>query len=185
MKKVLAFAGSNSSKSINHKLLAYVSSQMSDVDVALRSAAELNIPIYDIDTEENEGFPEGAQLLADQIKACDGVMISVAEHNGNVTAYFKSVFDWLSRIDRQFLAEKPVLLLSTSPGKGGAGSARAMTEKSIPHFNGRIIASQGIGGFYSLFEGGEIKDEQVRNELRTNVAAFLKTVNAETMSGKA
>ena len=175
MKKVLAFAGSSSSKSINHQLLTFVASQMSDADVALKSAAELNIPIYDIDTEENEGFPEGALLLADQIKACDGVMISVAEHNGNVTAYFKSVFDWLSRIDRQFLSEKPVLLLSTSPGKGGARSARAMTEKSIPHFKGRIIASQGIGGFYDLFENGAIKDSEVRDILNMNIELFLKS----------
>ncbi len=174
MKKILAFAGSNSSRSINHQLLEFVASQVEAAQVDLKSAADLNIPIYSIDTEKKNGFPAGAKALYDQIKDSQGVMISVAEHNGNVTAYFKSVFDWLSRIDRKFLAEKPVLLLSTSPGKGGAGTARALTEKSIPHFGGEIIASQGIGGFNHIFENGAVQDPVIRETLQENINRFLK-----------
>jgi NAD(P)H-dependent FMN reductase len=168
MKKILAFAGSNSSKSINHQLLEYVASQINNATVNLKTAAELDIPLYSIDTEEKEGIPQTVQSLAEEIKASDGLIISVAEHNGNVTAYFKSIMDWLSRHDRHFLLDKPILLLSASPGGGGAGSARAITEKTLPYFKGEVIASQGIGGFYDLFENGQIKNSEIEATLHIN-----------------
>ncbi len=176
MKRIIAFAGSNSSKSINHQLLTYVASQIDSAEVSLKTAAELDIPTYSMDIEENDGIPEKVQSLAKEIKESDGVIISVAEHNGNVTAYFKSVIDWLSRHDRHFLIDTPILLLSTSPGGGGAGSARAITEKTLPYFKGAVVASQGIGGFYDLFENGEIKDHGVREALHASIVLLLQDI---------
>ena len=177
MKNILAFAGSNSSKSINNQLLSYVVSLIDSATVDLKTAAELDIPLYSIDTEEKEGIPQTVQALAEQIKASDGLIVSVAEHNGNVTAYFKSVLDWLSRHDRHFLLDTPILLLSTSPGGGGADSARAITEKTLPYFKGDIVASQGIGGFYDLFENHVIKDKEIESELHGNIDTLLKALN--------
>ena len=52
----------------------------------------------------------------------DLLIISFAEHNSTYTTAFKNIFDWISRIkDRKHFGEKPVFVLATAPGPGGAG----------------------------------------------------------------
>ena len=56
MKTILAFAGSNSSTSINHALVKYTVSQIKNFDIQLLKMSEMPFPMYNIDAEKNEGF---------------------------------------------------------------------------------------------------------------------------------
>src|SRR5690606_1728932 len=76
------------------------------------------------------------------------LVISVNEHNGMVSAYFKNTIDWLSRLDRKFLEGKKVLLMSTSNGKRGAASALEYTKNILPRFGATVDESFSIP-FYS------------------------------------
>jgi NAD(P)H-dependent FMN reductase len=169
MTKILAFAGSNSSTSINHTIAAYVASLIQGHEVEVLRLSELNIPMYGIDKENERGIPESAQAFFDKVKAADAIVLSVAEHNSNVTAYFKSSFDWLSRIDPKFLAGKKALLLSTSGGGRGAMTAREIAEKSLVRFGAEVVASIGIPKYGEIFVDGALTD----NELNTDIAAAL------------
>lgn len=151
MSKILAFAASNSSTSINHQLLERLNK---DADFELIRLTDFELPMYSIDTEQNTGIPVGVQALNDRIQAADALVISIAEHNGNVTAYFKSTIDWLSRNNRNFLADKKVLLISTSPGKGGAATALGLMKTTLPFFGAEVVDAQAVPSFYELEEQG-------------------------------
>ena len=56
MSKILAFAGSNSSQSINHELVSYVVNQLIDEEVKLIRLTDYHLPIYQIDHEQEKDF---------------------------------------------------------------------------------------------------------------------------------
>ena len=62
------------------------------------------------------------------MKNFDGYVISLAEYNGSFTASFKSILDWISRINRDAFNNKPVLSMATSPGARGGGSVLKSAE---------------------------------------------------------
>ena len=109
MKKILAFAGSNSSVSINHKLAAYAASQVSTQHADVISLRDFEMPIYSHDYEESHSVPDNTKKLNEEISKYDGLIISVNEHNGGLSAFFKNCMDWLSRNDRNFLVGKKVI----------------------------------------------------------------------------
>lgn len=162
--KTIAFAGSNSAQSINHQLVSYAASLVDNSKVI--RLTDLDIPMYDIGIEQSTGMPEGINQLVSEIQNADLIIISVNEHNGNVSAYWKSVLDWLSRTDRKFLADKKVTLLSTSPGGGGAASARALMEKSLPFFGAELKGSMGVPSFGDNFQNGKLVNEELITELK-------------------
>ena len=150
MKNTIAFAGSNSSKSINHQVVTYVASLVENATTI--KLTDYEAPIYSSDIEEESGIPEGIIALNEKLASAERLIISVAEHNGNISAFFKNTIDWLSRNNREFLKGKEIILFSSSPGPGGASSALATTEKTLPYFGATIKSTLNIGNFYQVFE---------------------------------
>ena len=180
--KILAFAGSNNSESINHQLIKFVEKQINDVEIEILRLAEYNIPLYGIDIEKNEGFPKGVIHLCDKIQTAQGIIISVAEHNGNVTAFFKSVIDWLSRYNRTFLESKKILLLSTAPGPKGGASALAATQKMLSYFKGEFVTSYSLGNFFETFKDGEIINGEGKGKVKEKIKYFLDELSPNKLS---
>ena len=80
-----------------------------------------DIPLYDADVQQEEGFPQSVQDIAQQIREADGVVIVTPEYNYSVPGGLKNAIDWLSRLPEQPLAGKPVLIQTSSMGAiGGA-----------------------------------------------------------------
>jgi len=80
-----------------------------------------DIPLYDADVQQEEGFPAAVEALAAQIREADGVVIVTPEYNYSVPGGLKNAIDWLSRLPEQPLAGKPVLIQTSSMGAiGGA-----------------------------------------------------------------
>ncbi|VTN63620.1 oxidoreductase [Klebsiella pneumoniae] len=57
-----------------------------------------DIPLYDADMQEEEGFPQRVQEIAQQIREADGVVIVTPEYNYSVPGGLKNAIDWLSRL---------------------------------------------------------------------------------------
>lgn len=106
MKKILCFASSNSSKSINHQLVSFAASQIAGHNVEIIKLTDYDLPMFGEDIEREKGHPVDLKMLYNKIKEADALVISVNEHNGMVSAYFKNTIDWLSRNDRNFLEGK-------------------------------------------------------------------------------
>lgn len=175
MKQVIGFAGSNSSSSINAILVKYILSQLEGVNSKEIVLTQYDIPMYDIDHEQEKGIPLDVQLLKNEIEKADGILISLNEHNGSWSAYFKSVFDWLTRANRNFLEGKKILLTSTSPGARGASSSLEYGKNVIPRFGGTIVESFSFPSFQEHFDSDalEITDDNLRMGVSEVIASFL------------
>lgn len=165
--KILAFAASNSKKSINKQLVRYAAGLLENAQVEILDLNNFELPLFSQDKEEELGQPSLAREFLAKIGGADAIIISFAEHNGFYTAAYKNLFDWCSRINPKVFQNKPMVLLSTSPGSGGASSVLAVAENSAPHFAGDVKASLSIPSFYENFdlEIGVIKNSEVNDQL--------------------
>lgn len=111
--------------------------------------------------KEKEGIPENVKVLYKLILDHDALIISVNEYNANVSGFFKNILDWLSRVERKFLQDKKILLMSTSPGKRGGASALEYCKSQFPRFGGEVVESFSLPQFYENFdsEKGSISNE--------------------------
>jgi NAD(P)H-dependent FMN reductase len=163
MKKILAFTGSNSSTSINGKLLDYVVNRVSQHQVKRIDLKAYEVPIYSADIEKATGMPVPSEALNKLVNEHDALIISVNEHNSAPSAFFKNHIDWLSRVDSKFLNGKKILLMSTSPGgRGAKTSLEFVRDVFLPRFGAQIIES------FSLPSFGENFDE-TSNELTNEI----------------
>lgn len=176
--KILAFGASNSSKSINKQLVTYAAAQLkemsSDTEIEILDLNDYEMPIYSSDREEASGIPEKANLFREKIGAADAILISYAEHNGNYSAAYKNIFDWTSRIDAKVYQGKPMVIMSTSPGPGGAASVLGIAKTSAPHFNADVKGAVSIPSFYDNFdmETGQLTND----DLKSQILDALKTL---------
>ncbi|WP_299380972.1 NAD(P)H-dependent oxidoreductase [uncultured Kiloniella sp.] len=154
--KILAFAASSSTKSINKALVTYTGQlfekKYENVEVEVIDINDYEMPLFSTDKEEELGHPKQAHDFIKKIKNSDGLIISFAEHNGSYTAAYKNLFDWASRIDVKVFQNKPSLFLSTSTGQGGAGSVLKAAENSAPFFGADLKAVLSIPSFRDNFD---------------------------------
>jgi chromate reductase, NAD(P)H dehydrogenase (quinone) len=178
MKKILAFAGSNSSTSINHTLVYFVASHIKDHDVKVIRLSDYPLPMYGEDLEKNEGFPSQLKELLNEIRSADGLIISVNEHNSGVSAFFKNVVDWLSRIDRNYLEGMKILVMSTSPGKRGGVSALEYSKNVFHRTGGEVVDAFTFPSFYENFsrEDDTIENEELSATVIKAIQKFLRAL---------
>ncbi|MET7029009.1 NADPH-dependent FMN reductase [Sediminicola luteus] len=177
MATILAFAGSNSSTSINFKLVKYTSGLIQQNEVKVMDLSSFPVPMYSADTEKNNGYPEDVVALQKDIKNADGLIISVNEHNSGPSAYFKNLMDWLSRVDKRFLEDKKIFLMSTSPGRRGAISSLTYVKDTLPRFGGEIMTTFSLPSFNDNFDPEKgILDGELKAGHQVALADFLKTL---------
>jgi len=75
MKKVLVFAGSNSSTSINQMLVTYASTLLKNTEATVIELKDYPAPVFSEDIEKNEGHPETLKALNELFKSHDGFII--------------------------------------------------------------------------------------------------------------
>lgn len=169
-------AGSNSRTSINHRLVAYTASCISDHHVTLHDLASLQIPMYGIDLEKDRGFPQVIDSLYTELKASQAWIFGINEHNGNPSAYTKSLVDWLSRKERSFAEGMPILLVSASPGRSGARSAQeVMAQMLEQRFGASTIFRFSLPSFGHSFDAEQgILDAEKQTEFQHTLEAFLE-----------
>lgn len=180
MKNILAFAGSNGKNSINNALVKGVVARIERAHCKHVNLTDWDVPMYSLDLENDEGIPLAIQLLKNEIAAVDGLIISVNEHNGMVSAYFKNMLDWLSRADRNFLKDKKVLLMSTSPGARGAKGALEYVRVTLPRFGANVVEHFSFPSFKENFDvaTSQITNETLSRGLEEVLASFLQELGA-------
>ena len=167
--KILAFAASSSSNSINKKLVTYAASLINDAEIEILDINDYEMPLFSEDREKELGQPDAAKRFFNKIGSADALLISFAEHNGSYTAAYKNLYDWASRINPRVYQGKPIVMLSTSPGPGGASSVLALAKTSAPFGGGDVKADLSLARFYDIFDtdGGRLinADAQARLEV--------------------
>lgn len=169
MKNIIAFAGSNSSNSINKQLATYAASLLDDVSVDILDLNDYDLPLYGMDLEIESGIPENAHNFLDKIKNSDGIVLSLAEHNGTYATVFKNLFDWMSRIDGKLWSEKPMLLMATSPGARGGMTGLNIASDRFQYMGGNIVAKFSLPNFGENFTEDAISNSELNSNLLEEV----------------
>ncbi len=98
------------------------------------TVADLRLPLYDGDLEDNQGFPPEVQALADQIAAADAVVISTPEYNKALSGVLKNALDWVSRTKGSPWRHKPVAIMSAAAGRSGGERAQSSLRLALAPF---------------------------------------------------
>lgn len=178
MAYVLAFAGSNSTVSINYKLVKFTATLLQDEEVRLRDMANYPFPMFSEDHEKENGYSNSLVEFKNEIVNAKALIIAVNEHNSYPSAYFKNVLDWLSRLDSKFLASKKILLMSTSNGGRGAIGSLGVAEKIMTRFKGEVIESFSLPNYSVNFDEHKgITNEELSKIYNEKVKSFLKSIS--------
>ncbi|KUJ51184.1 NADPH-dependent FMN reductase [Chryseobacterium sp. JAH] len=174
--KILAFAGSTSSTSINKELVKFVLKSFQQHEINLIDLNDFSMPVFSVDLEK-KGFPNQAHDFLNQIKECDVIICSLAEHNRSYSAAFKNIFDWASRINVKVFQNKPMLLMSTSPGGYGGGNVMNTAKTFFPQFAADVKETFSLSKFYENFdlESGIINPELLK-ELNEKIENFKNEI---------
>lgn len=137
-------------------------------------------PLYNADIQNSTGFPASVNTLADAIRAVDGVIIVTPEYNFSTPGGLKNALDWVSRLQNQPFAGKPIALQSASPGPLGGGRVQYDLRKSMVFLDALTLNKPEIfvGNFASKFDEktGEIKDDATRNFIKQQLESFGKFI---------
>lgn len=101
--------------------------------------AALNLPLYDGDLEDRLGIPAPVQILADQIAAADGVIISTPEYNKGPSGLLKNALDCVSRTKGSPWRDKPVAVMSAAAGRAGGERAQMVLRSFMVPFRPRML----------------------------------------------
>ena len=151
MKNILAFSGSNNPDSINEKLVQSVINKYPEYDIRFIDLEKFDAPIYSQEIQSN-GIPTAILELYKIFQESEGFIIASPEHNGLPSAFLKNTIDWLSVITQKFFDNKPVLLLSTSPGATGAKTHLGLLANLVPLWGGKLKSTYSLGSFESNFD---------------------------------
>ncbi|MFK7767723.1 MAG: NADPH-dependent FMN reductase [Mariniblastus sp.] len=170
--KVIAFAASNSKNSINKQLVTYAANVLKSKivpqsEIEILDLNDFEAPLFSVDIEAESGIPEAAKSFFTKLGSADIVLVSYAEHNGSYTAAWKSLFDWMSRIDRNVFQDKPMVVFSTSPGPGGAANVLAAAVGSAQYFGADIKGNLSIPSFNDNFDvaTNRLTSEELNSQL--------------------
>jgi len=175
--KILAFAGSSSKSSINKRLAIYAAGLFQHSELNIIDLNDYELPMFSVDVEKELGKPEIARAFLNKIAQTDIIVLSLAEHNAAFSVAFKNIYDWASRQDKVVFGQKPMLLLATSPGRGGGKNVIEVAKISMPRYGADIRATFSLPSFNENFdiENGKISNAEFDNQLRKIIDEF-KTV---------
>src|SRR5439155_4644976 len=100
--------------------------------MALKAARSFaDFPLYNADVQNTTGFPAAVNALAEEIRAADGLIFCTPEYNFSIPGGLKNAIDWVSRLQNQPFAGKPVALQSASPGPVGGARVQYDLRQSL------------------------------------------------------
>ena len=139
-----------------------------------------DIPIYDADIQQEEGFPASVEAIAEQIRAADGVVIITPEYNYSVPGGLKNAIDWLSRLPEQPLAGKPVLIQTSSMGAIGGARCQYHLRQILVFLDAMVMNKPEVmGGVIQNKvdpQTGEVVDQSTLDHLSGQLTAFSKYI---------
>ncbi len=176
MKKILAFSGSNYSKSTNKQLLNFTAALINEYEVEVLDISKWDIPIYSIDMDPDQ-TPDEITRLIKLIQEHDAIILSSPEHNGGTPAFLKNIIDWLSRRSKQVFNSKPMLLMSTSPGPSGGANNLRYLEQSLPYQGVNIAATFSLPSFFENLTNGKM-NENLQDELQIALNKLMESMKS-------
>jgi chromate reductase len=189
--KILAFAGSLRQESLNKKVvkIAAEGARAAGAEVTVVDLRDFDMPIYDVDRHEKEGFPPGAVKFQDLMLEHTGLLICSPEYNGSMPGGMKNIIDWVSRKrdpEQKMYAAfegKVAGIMSASPGSFGGLRCLAHLRGVLTIATVHVIPLEIAVTFAEQkFDGDTMTDEKTKKlleKLGASVAGAIGKLNAE------
>jgi chromate reductase len=172
---ILTLCGSIRARSYNAALIRALP-KLAPGGIAFTPAPLIvNIPHFDADMQQASGPPAVAVELGNAIREADGVLIASPEYNYSIPGALKNAIDWVSRLPKQPLAGKPVLIQSVSMGAVGGARMQHHLRQVLVFVDSLVFARPEvmIGAASSKFDdAGELTDDATRDLVRAQLAGF-------------
>src|SRR6267154_3614847 len=123
--------------------------------------ADLHLPLYNQDDEIPEA-PKTVLALREAIAQVDGLVISTPEYNHGIPGVLTNALDWASRPSgKSVLKDKPVMILTNSPGLTGGVRAQAQMNETLLSVSAVILPGRQIviSSVASKIKDGKFVDE--------------------------
>jgi chromate reductase, NAD(P)H dehydrogenase (quinone) len=140
-------------------------------------------PLYNADIQNSTGFPAPVNTLADAIRTADGVIFNTPEYNYSLPGALKNALDWVSRLQNQPFAGKPIAIQSASPGPLGGARVQYHLRTMLVFLDALVLNKPEVfvGSCIPKFDEqtGELKDEATRGFIKQqleNFAGFIRKV---------
>ena len=162
---LLGISGSLRTASVNTKLLHEAVRLFGPCTYV---QADSRMPLYDGDLEASDGIPDAAQVMAAQIAQADAVLISTPEYNKAPPGVLKNALDWVSRVEGNPWADKPVAVMSAASGRAGGERAQMVLRGFMVAFRPRILQGPEIhlAGAHDAFDdAGHLTGEMYLRDL--------------------
>jgi NAD(P)H-dependent FMN reductase len=147
--RILVFAGSTRADSLNRKLAREAAAALRNAgaQVTHLELSDYPVPLYDGDREEAGGLPENVRRFKQLLREHHAVMIASPEYNGSFPALVKNLIDWATRPEpgenhSGAFKDKPVALLSASPGPGGGRRGLRHLRELLEMIGARVVPHQ-------------------------------------------
>ena len=182
MAKVVAICGSLRKASINHALLRSLQPLAPEGMEIVEAPPIDGMPLYNFDVQA-KGFPEPVNALSEAIRGAAGVIIVTPEYNYSVPAPLKNAIDWISRVKDQPFQNKPVCLMSASPGALGGARAQYHLRQIFVFLEAFVLNRPEVmvtmaGSKFEMVDNAPttLSDQPTKDVVKQNLAAFAKLI---------
>ena len=191
--KIIGMCGSNRPGSLNRKLLACAASELTKqgAEVEVVDLSALQLPLYDsaLDDPEGGSFPANAALLKEKLVACDGILITCPEFNGNITPLMCNAITWATRGAGGMydgFKGKCCMVMATSPGALGGLRMMRSFQEMLQDMGCLIVPSHcSLGKGFTLFDDeGNIANERAKGKVESACAQMVHFARFEANRDK-
>ena len=133
-----------------------------------------DIPFY----REDIAKPDIVKLLAEKVRAADGLVLAVAEYNYSYAPALKNALDWLSREKDDLLAGKTCAMMGAA---GGMGSSRAQyhLRQTCVYLDLRVLNKPEVfaNAFSPAFEArGDVAESEEGKMIREQIRGLMQAL---------
>ncbi len=178
--KILTICGSLRKGSYN-AALARMAPKLAPAGLTFQDAPSFaQMPIYNHDDQDANGFPSSVTAWADAIRAADGVLVVSPEYNWSIPGGLKNAIDWASRLKNQPFAGKPFAVQSAAGGLLGGARMQYALRQSLTSVDvlwfGRpeVIVNFAAQKFDATTL--ELKDQGAIDMVKAQLAGFEKFI---------
>ena len=183
MPQLLVLSGSSRSESLNTKLATCVGAAVvrQGAEVQMVNLDVFELPIYNGDLEQSSGLPDAAKRLKQLLLSSAGIVVACPEYNGFMTPLLLNAIDWCTRSEKgsgdlSAFADKPVLVISASPGPGGGSRANSHLKTMLSGIGSFVFpATLTVPVAHKAFtETGEFSDASMAQRAERLVTRFVQ-----------
>lgn len=176
MTNVITICGSLRKDSFNRRLANSLPA-LAPTGMTIKPSPSIELPLYNADVQA-QGFPAPVTVLADAIRAADGVIFVTPEYNFSLPGGLKNALDWVSRLKDQPFIGKPVAIQSASPGPVGGARVQYDLRKMMVFLDAITFNKPEIfvANCASKFDDTRLTDETSINFVKQQLEGFAKFI---------